>query len=323
MAKKISPSSLILISFTLVLGISATISELFRAPKPENHYNPLPKSLFFQENLHSATKIQLKNRLGEFHFEKSDKGWEIILPRRLPTRERPLNFVFKTLKNIRIKKVYPKDNLTLSSFSLDNPVIEITLIHQDGDRDEIKFGMIDSISSSTYLMLSDSSWLYQVDLLDYPLERLDLADFINPKIFTQSPDNIASLKIYRRGQLKLQLTRKNKDWWGKRGRKLKTTLVNKYIKDLTQLKSNVILDEMSTKVKDRVDSYLTSPLFKIEIQDRSKITYTYNISTVINSLPDIKIEKSQSFIISASNRKHPYLLNKKYLRFFSKREKSF
>ena len=323
MRKKLNTSYLILISFALLLGVSALMSELFRAPSLNLHQGLVPKSLFFQENLHTAKEVWLKNRLGEFHFKKSKGRWNLTVPRQLPAEEKSLALVFKTLKNIKIKKVYQKDALTLSSFALDSPLMEVKLIHEDGDQDEIKFGMMDSISNSTYLTVTDKNSIFQIDMLNHSLEQLDMADFINPRIFSQSPMKITSIKIFQGRKLKLAMNQNDGKWEGRNGRALALPKVEEYIQNLTSLKSDVILDEMAGKLKEKVDTYLSKPLYTIEITDAGKSKYTYFISTVINSLPDLKIEKRQSFIITASNRKHPYLLSKKYLKLFSKRDRSF
>jgi hypothetical protein len=323
MRKKINTSYLILISFALVLGVSALMSELFRAPTLDSHQGLVPKSLFFQENLHTVKEVWLKNRLGEFQFKKEAGRWNLTEPRQLPAEEKSLALLFKSLKNIKIKKVYQKDALTLSSFALDSPLMEVKIIHEDGDHDEIKFGMMDSISNSTYLTVTDKNSIFQIDLLNYSLENLDMADFINPRIFSQSPMKITSVKIFQGRNLKLTLNQNDGKWEGRNGRALALPKVEEYIQNLTNLKSDVILDEMAEKLKEKVDTYLSKPLYTIEITDAGENKYTYFISTVINSLPDLKIEKRQSFIITASNRKHPYLLSKKYLKLFRKRDRSF
>ncbi len=323
MLKRPNTSYLILMSFALVLCVSAIMSELFRAPTLNSHQALVPKSLFFQENLHTAKEVWLKNRLGEFRFKKGPSGWNLTVPRKLPAEEKSLARIFQTLKNIKIKKVYLKDPLTLSSFSLDDPLIEVKLIHEDGDQDEIKFGMIDSISNSTYLTVTDKNAIFQIDMLNYSLEKLNIADFINPRIFSQSPMKITSVKIFQGTKLKLTLSQKEGKWLGKNGRALALPKVQEYIGDLTSLKSDVILDEIPTKVKKRIDTYLSKPLYTLEILDEMGNKYTYNVSTIINSFPNLKIERKQSFIITASNRDHPYLLSKKYLKLFSKRDRSF
>jgi len=310
-------------SFALVLCISALFTELFRAPTLNSNQGLVPKSLFFQENMHTAKEVWLKNRLGEFHFKKSEGRWNLIVPRKLPAEEKSLAVLFKTLKNIKIKKLYLKDPLTLSSFSLDTPLMEVKIIHEDGDQDEIKFGMIDSISNSTYLTVSDKNSIFQIDMLDYSLEKLDLTYFINPRIFSQSPMKITSVKIFQGKKIKLSIDQKEGQWVGKNGRALAMPKVEKYIENLTNLKSDVILDEMPNKVRKRIHHYLSRPLYTLEILDEVGTKYTYNISTIINSFPNLKIERKQSFIITASNREHPYLLSKKYLKLFNKRDRSF
>jgi hypothetical protein len=61
----------------------------------------------------------------------------------------------------------------------------------------------------------------------------------------------------------------------------------------------------------------------LEIKNKEEELITYTVSPIINSLPQIKTEVRQNFIIQSSARDYPFLLNKDALKLFEKRDNSF
>jgi hypothetical protein len=99
--------------------------------------------------------------------------------------------------------------------------------------------------------------------------------------------------------------------------------MKRYLTDLTALKSTFILDERNEKLEKRLERYTSKPFFKLDIQTEDGNEIEYKVSYVISSLPGIKMEKKQNFIIKASNRQHPFLVNKGFINLFYKRTSSF
>ncbi|MBT3584176.1 MAG: DUF4340 domain-containing protein [Halobacteriovoraceae bacterium] len=323
-------SSWLLAFFTLAMIISAGISTIFQAPKGDKHDLNRYRTLFQGNFLEGIRGIYLKNRLGEFEFLKNsgarESGWELLTPRNFPANPKAVARILDSLKNIKIRKIYQKDPINMANFSLDSPLLSLRLSLENGESIELEVGLVNPIDNSTYLMSSHQNAIYHVDALQFAMESLDLADLIDSKIFSIEPENIASLKIYRgakRGNPPhLLLTKLNGQWGGKKNHPMPNAKVFKYLKKLASLKSTFILDKASEDLTKKLNKYLSTPLYTIEIEDLEKNSFTYNISTVINALPQIKMEKRTNFIIQASDRRYPYLVNKEYLRTFNKTEKA-
>ena len=65
---------------------------------------------------------------------------------------------------------------------------------------QIELGLVDSITNSTYIALKDQDIIYQIDSISFPLEKIDLTDFIETKIFTTDLKNIKAQAFQRIGR---------------------------------------------------------------------------------------------------------------------------
>jgi hypothetical protein len=203
--------------------------------------------------------------------------------------------------------------------------MEVSLLGEDGINRSIKFGMIDSKNNTTYVGISGKEIIFQIDSFQTPLEKLDLMDFIDPRIFYFSPLKISSIKIYEaEKQIPiLSLNQSEGKWLGKNGQILSQPKVEEYLKDLNSLKSEVILDQLSDELKFKIKKSLEKQLFMVEIEDFGNKKHYFQIFPVLNSIPDLKIDKKESIIVSVRDSQQQYLISRKFLDIFRKREESF
>jgi len=321
---KVSFSSSILALFFLTLCVSAFFSELYQNPKNLNKGVKVGATLPFSGDLESTKKITLKNRLGEFHFERNELGWKLTSPRQLPAKEDSLNNIFSFIKEIKVKNAFRLDSLGESSFSLNSPFMEVSLLGNDNQLQTIKFGMIDSKNNTTYVGISGKEIIFQIESLQFPIEKLDLMDFVDPRIFYFSSDKISSIKIFEGEKTLpiLSLVQQEGKWLGRNGQPLTQSKVDIFFKDLNALKSEVILDQLSEEQKEKLNGVLQKPLFVVEIQDNKNNKHHFQVFSVLNSIPDLKIDKKESFIVSVKDSQQQYLLPRKFLDVFRKREES-
>jgi len=323
--QKVNLSNLIMVFFLLTICASAFFTELYQNPKNLNKGVQVGTTLPLSVDLEKTKKIILKNRLGEFHFEKNELGWKLIHPRFLPAKEESLNYIFSLIKDIKVNKAFRLDSLNESSLYLNSPFMEVSLIGEDGINRSIKFGMIDSKNNTTYVGISGKEIIFQIDSFQTPLEKLDLMDFIDPRIFYFSPLKISSIKIYEaEKQIPiLSLNQSEGKWLGKNGQILSQPKVEEFLKDLNNLKSEVILDQLSDELKFKIKKSLEKQLFMVEIEDFGNKKHYFQIFPVLNSIPDLKIDKKESIIVSVRDSQQQYLISRKFLDIFRKREESF
>lgn len=327
---KASTWSLAFFSSALIVGVLASI--FFQAPTKTNHPLNRFRTLIPSSHITSATRLDFTNRLGEFSLEKiSDTEWMLIKPRVLPAKISTINLIFDALQNIKIKEVLVKDLINISNYSLELPLIKIKLnsssSNQVAEQMEITFGLVNPIDNSTYSMLSQNDAIYHTSALDTALQSLALSDFVDSKIFPVSKENIASFQTYRgsplRSDLKLSIFKDSNEFKNKRGVRLHPKRIFKFFDDIHAIKSYFLLDKQSPKLQEQLEKLTNDPLYTVIIESKDKTKYTFKISGTIHSLDGIKMEKRKYFLISASHRKYPYLVNKKSLRLFYKTQKSF
>lgn len=337
-------STWILGFFIMTLVVAGFSSEFFQAPvETTRQYNKL-RSLFKPEELNKVESFNLSNRLGEYLLSKNnfyigetkegmpekvldpDNPWNITLPRELPANNKTISKIITELKQIKIRKIFQKDAISISNFSLNTPLLTLELIHKNSSQ-KIFFGLVNPIDNSTYIMFENKEAIYHVDALTAKLETLDLADFVDSKIISVPSSKITSIEIYRgeikKNNVKLFLNKTDGNWLDNKGKSLEPTKVDTFVSSLSSLRSILIIDKKTEKLQKQLKKYLTNPFYTLKIKDSTNKIFTYKISTIINSLDEIKMEKRQNFVISASNRQHPYLVKKNFFKLFSKAQNSF
>lgn len=340
MLKKPDTSSLLLIVFLTLLGSGILLSELFHLPnldlsRIESLQIPIKKDF-----LKSVHFIEVNNQLSTFTFRKEQEKdhWDLISPKNLPAKRTIINQLFNELSSIVVKKIIVHDEINLRNYSLTNPVLTITLKQTEGASDSnnknsliIKMGMVNPIDNTTYLTFSNKKIIYQIEKLSRPFESLALSDFVDSKIFTLSlydiyKFNLSKTNYYSKKKEKVSLLKfKRVDpfWYDMKKNKLSTDKVEKYINKVISVKSHLILDKSSKSVKKNLTRYLKSPLFEIVVADKQGRNYRYELSQLLEKIPELKIERKQNALIWASNKDYPYLIKKDYLRFLSKNINEF
>lgn len=313
--------------FIVALFLSALNSIFFQAPTDTTTEFNRYRTLFTDESLSGVEEVQLKNRLGSFRVTKSKDGhWKLIDPRLLPAKENVINKIIETLKEIKIRKVFQKDPINISNFSLDRPLLSLTLSFAEKEKITVDVGLINPFDNSTYVIISDKDAIYDIDSLKFSLETLELTDFVDSKVLSLPAEQITSVHLYRKDSKNSSVINIYKDeehWMDRSKNALDPEEVQQYLNSLAAIQSSFILDKQSEELQKEIDELLQNPLYTMEIQDASGNTYTYTISNLINKLTDVKLEKRQNFLIRASNRDHPYLLNKDILKTFNQSGKRF
>jgi hypothetical protein len=149
-------------------------------------------------------------------------------------------------------------------------------------------------------------------------------DFVDPRIFYFSSDKISSIKIFEGEKTLpiLSLIQQEGKWLGRNGQPLTQSKVDIFFKDLNALKSEVILDQLSEEQKQKLNGTLQKPLFVVEVEDNKNTKHHFQVFSILNSIPDLKIDKKESFIVSVRDSQQQYLLPRKFLDVFRKREES-
>ena len=265
----------------------------------------------------NVTSLDFKNRLGEFTMTKDeDKGWILLKPRVIPASKKTIQLILNALAQLNIKTIHQYEPINLQSFSLYNPIYEIGLTNKLGEKLKVTIGLNNPIDETSYLTVTGQSKIYQTNLIKGKLESLELIDFIDSNIFSFPLKDLKSIQIFSGKQ------RSSKDLYSFNGVNWETKKYNHFdeekleaeIVKLLNTKPHQIIDSQTEELENFLDNYIKNPRYTItaKLKDGKKRTYT--ISYVIKNTKELKLEKNQYVIITASDRSYPYIVNKKILK---------
>lgn len=320
-------SNILLVVFIVFTGIVGGISDFFQKPT-SFHKKSLPSQLFPEEKLSKIIGITIKNPLGEFKFYKnplhSSTKWNIISPQTLPAKDNILANILTMLNKIKVKKVFPKDTINLSTFSLTSPLFSLSILTETGAED-IKFGLVNPIDNSTYIEHSSFKSIFHIDSLNTDVSSLNISDFIDSRIFKIEINNISNLTLYKGSAenniISLMIKNTQQGWSGKK--KLlneKKTLM--FLDHLVAMRSGQIIDEVSDEILEKIEKVIKKPLYTIILKDKNHRTSKYIISPIIYNLSELKIEKKQYFLIKNETSKFYQVVHKDNLKSFWKKERN-
>ncbi len=324
---KKSTSTLLITIFSTFIVMGALISEFFQAPILSSKELNKLQFLFTKSDVQSISQIKIKTSIDEFSLNKAEgNNWILSKPRVIDANLEIVNKILETLEDIKIKRIYPKDQINLANFSLDNPISTLTIKDKNEEIKTLSFGLVNPIDNSTYLSVSGDNAIYHINVLKMSFEKIELSSIIDSQIFNFNWNQVKELKIYPQRQttpaLAIEKSTDGTNWMSGQ-MNLDEEKIGEYLNELISMKSHIILDKTDDELTAELDKILSVPFFKIVIVTTKDETNTYDISYFVNTLPNVKIEKKQNFIIRASNRKHPFLVNKDFMKLFYKRSNQF
>lgn len=263
----------------------------------------------------NISAIKFKNRLGQYTIKKDDTNWILQEPRIIPAKEKTINSILKSLQNIKVHTIHQYEPINFQSFSLDNPVMEIDLYTKLDEKISILVGLINPIDNTSYITISGHKRIFQTRLLKGQLEALELSDFIDPKVFSMKLNKISKLQIFH-GNNKTaynDFTQTNDQWQTKKYKIINQERMAKKLSAILNIRTHKIIDQQTEELKTFINNYTSSPLYRVKIKTQDHKIITYKITHLIKAISDLKIEKKQYFIITASNRPYPYIINKSFL----------
>lgn len=200
--KKAIASYWLIIAFSILLLISAGISEFFQAPTSNNQDLSKLSTLFNPEELQLIQGLTINNKLGEFELKRSEpfelNRWQLTAPRQLEASSQTISLIMDTLKSITIKKVFDKDPINMASFSLSVPVMTIQINTIGSEATSVlEVGLTNPIDNSTYLTFAGQQVIFQVETFKAPLETFDLAQFVNTSLFLDQQSEVNYIALYR------------------------------------------------------------------------------------------------------------------------------
>lgn len=315
-------SSILVISFSLILLFLGLFAEVFESHTPEVdlaqiYANPIP--VIELQNLKS---LRITNKQGNFLLEnthaegKLEGPWQMLEPQALKVKDDVIPKIVDALNVIRVRNFHHLEPINITSFSLDNPTLTLNFkTFKDKDY-EIKMGLINPIDNSAYLSLSSQNQIYQIDPIEITLESYDISQLVESRVLAVNPETLASLEIYTPAGLSVKLLKKEDQWLDQNGLALETSKVNKYFERLVDLKSFSILDALTTAQQEFMESALATPIFTLKLITAQGVR-SYFVSEIKNGIPGMSLSRNNFYALSSEEKKSFVLLDKEQLKAFS------
>lgn len=313
--------------FLLLLLLSAgLVSEFFKNPHTKDDGRPY-NNPFRHAFLEGITQIHITNRLGELIISREgsegDK-WMLTHPKEIEAGSTVIQHLLDSLKNIKIRKVYQKDQIHMANFSLDNPIFTVKLTNPQLGTHSLKMGVINPIDESTYILLGNDSQIYQIDSFRYPIETYTFSEFIEARVVPLDILKIRKLIFSFGGGDKVSFIKNENSWFNEKQIPLNGGKVRQFLKDLTTFKGQMILDKKLQIGNKTLTNYLSSNLHLLDITDVEGKNYHYEISRAIaEGVSELKINANESVVVRASNKEHLYIVDKDFLELLKIEGKEF
>lgn len=330
MTKKKVISNLVLLLFVLLVGAAALLTDIFQNPLKNGGKVIEQVRLFTNNELSTVTKIVLKNKSGEYTFERDSENqispWHMKSPRDIAGNSVFIDKLFTSLSLSKVKKVFPDEKINDSNFSLDKPTSTLVFSDQSGKTTTIQVGLMNTIDNSTYLKISGKSGIFHVDAPSVSLENATLVDLVESQIISIDLKTVASFHIYRgskKSAVTLELKKKNESWYDKDGTLLSTEKIDEYFNELSALKSSFIVDKPTDAQKKQLNSLSHSPGIIVSVEDNKGNTIDYHLSNPIQSFADLDLKGEEYFLVTLSNNNSTgYIVKKSFLELFNRKADS-
>ncbi len=315
----LSLSTILVVFFFLILLFLGLFAEVFESQTPEVdiaqiYANPIPIN-----ELQKLKNLKLTNKHGTFVFENThpegDLGgpWQMLEPQALRLKGDVVAKIIDALNVIRVRNFHRLEPINITSFSLDNPTLNLLFTNFKNQNFEIKMGLINPIDNSAYLSLSSQDQIYQIDPIEMALESYDLAQLVESKVLAVNIDSLQSLEIYETSELKLKLLRKDDLWLDQNGVQLSESKVKRFFEKIEEIKSFSILDKLNTDQQVFMERAMATPTYGLKLISGQGVR-SYVISEIKGQIPGMNVIKSDTFALSTDERQSFVLIDKDELK---------
>jgi hypothetical protein len=319
-------SNAVLGIFLLLIACAALLTDIFHTPIKSSIEVSGMSTLFKANDLNPIIKISLKNKSGNYIFEKLEKNqispWHMTFPRNVTANSIFIEKLFTSLTSIKVKNIFPNDQINNSNFSLEKPNASITL-EGPGPAKIIKLdiGLLNTIDNTTYIKISAKNNIYQVEVPSVSIENATILDLIESKIFSIDLESINSFKVTfnKKSADAINIHKKNTGWANSDETLLAQDKVEEYFQDLSTIKSSFVLDSQTAQQKKQIMTLTRTPEITLTANDNNKNIITYRISSLLSSFPEIDLKNGPYFLVTISNNQTAYIVKKEFLDLFNKK----
>lgn len=308
-------STVLTLVFFILLSVYLAFIEFFHDNQNDKSALDLLRSPIGEDYIARTNSIIFKNRLGKIVLNKKQDNWFISQPQSLPANEKTISILLNSLVNFDVQTIHDKEPINIESFSLNNPIVSVELFTELDENTKIDFGLFNPIDNTSYIATTNSNIIYQTLSSQTVLQRFELGDFIDAKIFSMSQTDLASFKLYnyKNKDPMNNFTKQNNTWATKKFRVVSNDKISTKLESILNIPTHLIIDQKDEKLRNFIENYLENPLHRITVTLNSGKKVEYKVSNLTQAIQELKIPKKQYFIMSASDRPYPFIVSKDYL----------
>jgi hypothetical protein len=329
MSKRKLASNIVLLLFLVLVGVAALLSDIFQSPVKTGAQVIEQARLLSHDDLSQVTRLALKNKSGEFIFDRDPNNqitpWHMVSPRNISANSLFIEKLFTSLSEMKVKKIFPDEKINNSNFSLDKPTSTLFLTDKSGKAMTIQIGLMNTIDNSTYVKIAGKTGIFHVEAPSVSLENATILDLIESQIISIDSATIVAFRIYRgnkKSNPQMELKKKNGSWVDREGNTMALDKLEDYLQDLSVLKSSFIIDKQTDSQKRQIANLSHNAQYIVSVEDNKGNIIDYNISALVRELSDIDLKNEDYFVVTISNNSTAYVVKKEFHELFNKKSES-
>lgn len=177
-------------------------------------------------------------------IKRLDKNWVVAAPVATKADESAIERLLTSAAGAKSERVILETDVTWEEYGLDKPELTVSLTTPE-KRARLTFGSRNPAKTSYYLRRDDDPQLFLVaDTLKNSLDK-SLFELREKTVFGIAPEDVDSIAVTAKGA-DLRLERQGTDKWHMakpQQIRVKSSLINKSLIDLTNLQAKAIIDE--------------------------------------------------------------------------------
>ena len=315
-------SNTILVAFLLLVSGTMFLSNVFKTPV-KGQQELIEQSLVFSnKELESITRLSLKNKSGEFTFERANlentTAWHMKSPRDISVNSVFVEKLFASLNIIKTKKLLDDNQANNSNFSLEKPTAILTLTDNKDQNIILSVGIMNTIDNSTYMKISGRNGIYHVEAPSMSLENITLNDLVESSVFDINFNTMMSFKLFKKNTPSpvFEIHKRDGAWFDSQERPLDVKRLEDMIDDFIALKSSFTLDAPTDAQKKQTQSLISNPEYTVKIEKIDNTSLLYKVGPVVKTLIEVPLKDEAHFIINENHSPVIYVVKKDFLTLF-------
>ena len=156
--------------------------------------------------------LTIKNREGEFVFEKDGNSWNLVSGGNFKVDFLKLNNIVSTISGLYAERVIEKNAKDLEKYGLSEPVV-LTLKTSDGETSVVELGNSTITKENYYMKLSGDNTVYTISYYEGDILNASKTDIRNKNIFNGVRSEIKKIGFEKDGQLVVMAEKEDEREW--------------------------------------------------------------------------------------------------------------